>query len=758
MVLAVPILLSASVIHLLAIRPPEVQVPTMHSSQRFQQPQAVSVSYSYIRQLVSWLLRRSRRVSSYGDVNFTRASVYFLLLPSMAFLFYTTQRKLTPPAEQQTMDANAQLMEAGNVQGLLALIVLGSVLLLPVARDSAFLRVFQWNPICAVQLHVWTGRLIILCSCLHGGMHLYRWKYLLNEQWTTMLLPPRQCYWMLSQDDAFEPVCYSNKTDCSCYDLFRNLTGILAGIGLIVIGISSLNVVRRSMYTVFYKIHILAGPLVMVMVILHWNRSILYMAGGLLFYMASSFPSFVETKWRQYTESRVKIVGVKILPALDTCGQLALRSCVSLTIEASSTAMTQYRAGQYMQLQVPTISNKSHPFSINTVPDQSHQLRILFRVTGPFTTALARQLLQTPKHVSILMNGGYHGAASRVQQVLQHDTVVFVAGGIGITPYLSLLHRVHAIVSLMSRRMCPLKRIVVHWMCRDPSLIAYIQHEYLDPLVCLPGTAVGLHIKIVIHHTDTSILNDSEKTSSGSSIGSTFTSFPMSDMENPQDDYEQTDDMDTLTMHTHGLPFVPSQFTTVSKPTVCANGFLFVYFAVTVSVGLFVTWFCYSKVQSGNRVLSRLWAPVILLTWVTIMAVGVNVLGRRWNTDQAVVSAEWTALSTVGDDSLEMSNVDTNAASMDKDGRDAIAIIRDDLGDDERMSSVKVEDERKGRPSVHCFVNEFDDARSPGIFACGPESLLKAIRGVVKERCSVRLRQCIRGESRIALYEESFEL
>jgi predicted ferric reductase len=708
-VLAIPVLLSAAVIQLLATREPEV-----NPHFRIQA----------LRMLQNKLFLR-------GDINYTRASA-LIIIPCLLYALLSTKRHF----QEGNLDWNEKLKTAANAQGMAAMIAM-SFLFLPVARCSAFLRVMHWNPACAVQLHIWTGRCVIFCSLLHGIMHLARWKWtLLGEDWTTLLFPPAPC-WTMQTNSDFAPTCRNIQTDCTCYHLFRNLTGLLAGIGLLVILLSSFNIVRRNMYTAFYKIHVLAGPLVIVMIVLHYNRAMLYMAGGLLFYVASSFPVLVESKWRQ--QQGVKVVGFQTIDESDKTADTITRPCISLTVQVSDAAMAQFRACQYIRLRGPAISSKAHPFSVNIVPDQSNQLRVIFRCVGPFTSKLASQL-KSPKGATVHMDG-FYGPGNRVEQALQHDTIVIVAGGIGITSYLSLLHRIHSTISCYPKRF-PLRRVILHWMCRDPSLTDFVTQEYLEPLQRLPSCP-GLTIQTILHHT---------RAAQGDYNSDCLRAIRY-DLENPQDDLRAV--YETVTRNvvlSNGIAFTPSQFAPVSRARWRQNLLPFAAFAFTSVVGLKLIWYFYVHVQSDDIIMSRIWSLIAVIAIGLAVAVIANVVVSRLRHDDQLVSpAEWTALSTSEHDSLELSHMMPWADDCDNGQLDAVVPV----GEADHQT-VSIE-ERHGRPSIHQFLNVFDNARQPGLFACGPERMLKQVRVVVEDRCAARLRQCIKGGAKIALYEESFQ-
>ena len=119
---------------------------------------------------------------------------------------------------------------------------------------------------------------------------------------------------------------------------------------------------------------------------------------------------------------------------------------MSLTLAASDEATLSFEPGQYVKLLAPEISSISHPFTMNRVPGKLHELRIIFRATGSFTHQLSRRLTSGSK-LPIVRIDGFYGNVNRVEQMLKHDSCVLVAGGIGITPYLSMLQQVASIMA-----------------------------------------------------------------------------------------------------------------------------------------------------------------------------------------------------------------------------------------------------------------------------------------------------------------------
>jgi predicted ferric reductase len=730
--LAIPILLSGSVCSLLFLREPESPV-----SRR-----TVALPYELPNFLHRWLDRFHRSVR--GDKALDGTAFLLIGLPCLVYSISSIHRHLY----NQNKSLDDQIMDVGNVFAMVAEITL-AIFLIPVARHSSILHLVGWSPASAVRLHIWSGRIVVAGVLIHGAAHMFRWKALAAESLVSMLVPPAGC-WTMANDSTYEPICVDKDTECSCYDHFRNLTGFIAALGLILIGGTSLHSVRRRSYALFYNVHVIAGPMVLLLTILHWNGSMLYMAPSILYYVASSFPVMMESRSACRRQEGVKIAAVEQImesESADTMGNnsAASRTCMSLTMYASDAAMQQYRSMSYIKLLVPELSAVSHPFSVNTVPGQSNRIIIVFRITGPFTRQLANQLLNGSSPSSgikmpILHADGYYGSPSRVSQVLSHDVVAIVAGGIGITPYLSLLNTVYSKLSHQSH-LYQTRAVYLHWICRDESLIDYITREYFDPLLQKTNDAAGFQIRIIIHRT-AMVASETKRVYP-----------PLADMEsqNPSGDRQLvSESIQENSLGSGGVPFTPSRFAPGSKKSYIGNLPSFLSFSAIAWIGLVVVWYFYINVQSKKEVFSRVWSPIFIVVLGVLVAVAVNVSSRYgWDGSDAPMRKEWSAvelrdLSNRGDDMAE----DIDGLGLDRgNGSTEVSGIR----------TVTIE-EKEGRPTVHELLNSLDEAKQPGLFACGPALLMQKLRATTKERCLVRCRQCSSGDSQISLYEEAFEI
>jgi NADPH oxidase len=103
-----------------------------------------------------------------------------------------------------------------------------------------------------------------------------------------------------------------------------------------------------------------------------------------------------------------------------------------------------YLPGQYIFICVPDISSHQwHPFTLTSAPEEDY-ISIHIRIVGDWTESLARRLgyysdgvKLDPQELPYIRVDGPFGTPS--QQAMDYDTAVFVGGGIGVTPFASLL-------------------------------------------------------------------------------------------------------------------------------------------------------------------------------------------------------------------------------------------------------------------------------------------------------------------------------
>ena len=119
---------------------------------------------------------------------------------------------------------------------------------------------------------------------------------------------------------------------------------------------------------------------------------------------------------------------------------LERREVAEKTLEISFKRPGDYKfeAGQYAQVIIPELLYKdqrgpSRLFSIASSPTEKNKITIAFRDSG---SGYKRTLFKAPPSHGIIIRGPFGEDFSLPQD--KSDNVVFVAGGIGITPFLSM--------------------------------------------------------------------------------------------------------------------------------------------------------------------------------------------------------------------------------------------------------------------------------------------------------------------------------
>eukprot|EP00977_Amphora_coffeiformis_P010534 scaffold2479_cov151-Amphora_coffeaeformis.AAC.6 len=671
-----------------------------------------------------WLLRicRGRQMHlqiMVGDASSPQIISWGTLFLFVAYMAGAGHRKLQS-AGDETFDW--QVMEISNIFGFTALVAM-CILLIPVTKFSPLIKVFGVSAPTALSLHQTCGRLVVIASLVHGAMHAYRWTGIAGEHFLSMIIPPVEC---TGNHPDFEPTCQSEETDCSCYDIWKNLAGAVAGVGLALIGVTSLGPVRRRMYWLFYHVHVLAGPLVFVAVVVHWNRSILYLAGGVLYYLAMYVPTAAES---MHICGKVA-QGVTLLSAeriTDEEGHdIPSASFLSLTFQADPGTVSRYQPTQHAKLKVPALSSVAHPFSINRVPNQHQQLRLIIRESGAFTRVLGRQLGSEASNKDAIFLEGFYGTETRLSEIMEHDVVVLVAGGIGITTYLTLIKDTVQIAARRPDRR--IRKIFLHWICRERHLIDYIRREYFDDIASLVNDSRGIHVSITIYNTGRS-LEDVKRT------------YP--DIESLGTEKELEEEPHNIVAT--GRPFRSSRYEIGSGTSFVQNLLPLVSLFLMSVLGLYGTWYFYSQVQDADELFSRFWVLLFMLALGAFISLLLNLASTLCF--QRIESSEAEFAPIRSDEGVEMEifsgehNVSISAGG----------IQREDI----RTFSIE---EKRGRPSIHSLLHPLEESKYPAVFSCGPGLLMKEVRNKSLGRCRMRLQRFVCGEPRIALYEEAFEM
>jgi NADPH oxidase 5 len=126
-----------------------------------------------------------------------------------------------------------------------------------------------------------------------------------------------------------------------------------------------------------------------------------------------------------------------------------------------------HRAGDFLYLRVPRVARHEwHPLTISSAPESPH-LSLHVRARGDWTAAVrrlaeAQQSARSPDPIGAFIDGPY-GAPST--DVFQSRRAVLIAGGIGVTPFASVLESI--VLRSASNATVALDRVDFVWLNRD---------------------------------------------------------------------------------------------------------------------------------------------------------------------------------------------------------------------------------------------------------------------------------------------------
>ncbi|XP_010442496.1 PREDICTED: ferric reduction oxidase 8, mitochondrial-like isoform X2 [Camelina sativa] len=326
----------------------------------------------------------------------------FLFLLFLAWTFYVRVtsdfKKLTPV---KTMNFNLWQLKYFRVAtrfGLLAEACL-SLLLFPVLRGLSMFRLLNIQFAASVKYHVWLGTGLIFFSLVHGGSTLFIWTithHIEEEIWK-----------------------WQRTGRVYVAGLISLVTGLL-------MGITSLPQIRRKKFEVFYYTHHLYIVFLVAFLFHAGDRHFYWVLPGIFLFGLDKILRIVQSR------SESCILSARLF------------SCKAIELVLPKDPRLNYAPSSFIFVNIPVISQfQWHPFSITSSSSvDKHTLSVMIKCEGKWTNSVSNILEEaanSEKKISniIVRVEGPYGPAS--VDFLRYDNLFLVTGGIGITPFLSIL-------------------------------------------------------------------------------------------------------------------------------------------------------------------------------------------------------------------------------------------------------------------------------------------------------------------------------
>jgi hypothetical protein len=257
-------------------------------------------------------------------------------------------------------------------------------------------------------------------------------------------------------------------------------TGWIAVAFILFLYLSSFYIIRRNYYQIFYYSHLLGfiG---------------LGVVGGL--HGAAVYSGIII--WGVDVFGRYLITYIMLLSSKKATISHSECQIISLTLpHHKSSFLSHYLPGQYYYLCIPSLTAfEWHPFSASSSPHHS-SLTFHIRVNGDWTERLAHTIQngKQQNEITLLLDGPYGSPMIDIDGN-HYDSFLFIGGGVGITPLLSMRN---SLIN-QSHRGRPVRIIHLIWVIRDLlTFYSFYPHsieEYMvdGNAICHPTNDTSLH-------------------------------------------------------------------------------------------------------------------------------------------------------------------------------------------------------------------------------------------------------------------------
>ncbi|KAG4942762.1 hypothetical protein AAZX31_17G082400 [Glycine max] len=369
--------------------------------------------------------------------------IAFLFIVFLAWTYYsriyTDFKKLMPYKSLKLNTWQLKYHRIATRFGLLAEACM-ALLLLPILRGLAVFRILGIQFEASVRYHTWIGTAMILFATIHGASTLLVWgvsHHIEDEIWK----------WQ--------------KTG-RIY-----LAGEIALVVGLVIWVTSLPQIRRRKFEIFYYTHHLYAVFLVLFLFHVGDRHFYTVFPGIFLFSLDKLIRIIQSS------PKTCMVSARIFPGR------------ALELILPKDPGMKYNPTSVIFLKIPTISHLQwHSFSIiSSSRADDHILSVIIKCEGWWTNSLYdlihAELDKTAdkrKGIPIAIEGPY-GPASL--DFLRYDTLLLVAGGSGITPFLSILAEADSATN-KSRFPSRIQLVYVIKKAQDFCLLHPISHLLLN--------------------------------------------------------------------------------------------------------------------------------------------------------------------------------------------------------------------------------------------------------------------------------------
>ncbi|CAL8138364.1 unnamed protein product [Orchesella dallaii] len=289
-----------------------------------------------------------------------------------------------------------------------------------------------------LDMHKYIAILGLLSSCLHVIGHSINFYHI-----STQTSSDLSCLFR----DYYRPTHVLPKFHYWAFQTITGITGIILVLHAALIYIFATAYARANAFRIFWATHA-TYPIWYVLMLLHGSGRLvqdplfgLFLVGPLVIFILDKLVTIGRKK------VEIPVLDAKILP-----------SNVTKLVFARPIGF-EYKSGQWVRIASLDLNpSEFHPFTISSAPHEPH-LTLHIRAVGPFTANIRQLYDRSQRPLPKLYLDGPYGEGH--QDWWRYEVSVLVGGGIGVTPFASILKDVAA---NQNPRSC--KKIYFIWVTR----------------------------------------------------------------------------------------------------------------------------------------------------------------------------------------------------------------------------------------------------------------------------------------------------
>lgn len=239
----------------------------------------------------------------------------------------------------------------------------------------------------------------------------------------------------------------------------QGITGYLILVCFMIIGFTSRSSFRRKFYNIFINTHMLY-VIVIILTILH---------GSFCFIKSNEGNCSSSYFWKFIIGPFILFVSERIYREWYSSKNVKYTSITKYAKDISKLEFYkdnfEFKEGQWVLINCPSVSKiEWHPFTITSNPIEFGHVQVFIKESGDWTKNVVKLLLKNGVDSNVKFKISYP-YGNKYDIIKKYPVAVLIAGGIGITAFMSLIKSLPCYLGHGNKN-THLKKIYLYWVCR----------------------------------------------------------------------------------------------------------------------------------------------------------------------------------------------------------------------------------------------------------------------------------------------------